>query len=124
MTENKIRAHVTRLFRSQGATVYPMIAGDFRPAGIPDLLVWHASGCYLIEIKGAKTRVTPKQLAEIALLGKRRPGCALLARAVEGQELERCVVTWPNGLHEDWECAWGELLRLLLAVREGVNSDA
>jgi Holliday junction resolvase len=120
MTENKIRAHVARLLRRQGAEVIPMVAGDFRPAGIPDLLVWHASGCYLIEIKGAKTRATPKQLHELKTLDARRPGCAVLARAVEGRELTSCHVWWPNERHPEWTCEWSELLKLLLAVREEI----
>jgi hypothetical protein len=78
--EMRFKADVVKTLRSQGAMVYPMVAGLNVPSGWPDTLVVHRDWAGLIEFKGKKTSIKRIQLKIIFELSCTRPGSAWIVR--------------------------------------------
>lgn len=80
MRENRFSARVSTALRNHGAMVYPIIAGQYSPAGWPDKLVVHPWWMGLIEIKSTTTPIGPLQIHIMQQLNAMCWGCAICYR--------------------------------------------
>jgi hypothetical protein len=88
--ENAFTRRVTAYLKSQGALVYPLVAGYMCPRGWPDRLIWHHSWRGFLEFKGKATKTEPLQLRRIYELNRAHKGSAYVLR--DGLDLELYTV--------------------------------
>lgn len=118
--ENKFSAEFVKILRSQGALVYPCVAGTHSPPGWPDMIVVHHKWRGLVERKAATTKVEPIQAMVLRELRKRTPDglpmFATVARHVAGTTIEVDVAVDSDGLAITTICDMTEFLDVMAAT--------
>ena len=82
MTETQLTRHITDALRARGCWVRKLYGGSMQGAGLPDLIVVHASGTWFMEVKlpgGQPTRLQQHVMERIKSAG----GKACVVRSVE-----------------------------------------
>ena len=119
MKESKLSSAITRYVKSRNGMVLHNVAGDYRPAGWPDLSIVHTYWSGFIEVKGPKTKLAALQERMLRDIDTRWPGHAVVVRGVEG-DMKHVIVSWPNERHPDWKVALVDLIPLLQTVANDI----